>query len=393
MKTDWQTIRANAQSVGDASPPRRKRARPRRRRARQRADCAGLRVIVSLIKRCGLLLLVIAFIGLTPGIGSNHCQAQEDFYPLPQRNPSGFGFPYPPPAADEPGVTFNRRYMLDGHPELEFNPRPQDEVWLISTRSIQGATAPVALDQFVCKHVVGTAWNQVPLQQLLDVQRGNPDKATVVFLHGNRTSQYWARRRGKQAYQVLFGNNPVNMPPVRFVIWSWPTDPLVNPIQDFEKKMDRSVLDGRLFGQFLSCLDHQQPLKLVTYSLGTQVAFLGLENVATQTGSCPQIDMIAMAPVTHCQWPASPQQLENTACRIQSLRFFRNPNDLAIKAYKAFCTLRCKKRFVPGADIISGVHPNVSQFDVRNDVGREHNVLGYVSQPQVSHALESFLRR
>lgn len=372
MKTDRQTNRAL---------PGADRIAAKRRRDNVREHCRML------------LLLIVGMSWLVLDVGTTACQAQDDFYPLPHRNPSGFGFPYPPPAADEPGVTFNRRYMLDGHPELEFNPRPEDEVWLISTRNIQSVNAPVSNDQFVCKHIQGTGWNQVPLQQLIDVQNRNPARSTVVFLHGNRTPEYWARRRGKQAYQVLFGSNPCKLPPVRFVIWSWPSDPLPQPLQDFQKKMERSALDGLLFGQFLSQLDQRQPLKLVTYSLGTQVAFSGIETVTADTGSCPSIDMIAMAPVTHCEWPVSPWQLELTASRIQRLRFFRNPDDLAIMAYKAYGTLQTKQKFVPGADIISSVHPNVAQVDLGENVGREHNILGYVSQPQVSQTLESFLQR
>lgn len=339
------------------------------------------------------LLLVALFCLSAFGVFgfSATCFAQDDFYPLPQRNPSGFGFPYPPPAPDEPGVTFNRRYILDGNTELDFNPRPQDEVWLISTRGIQDLDKPVTLDQFVCKHVAGTGWNQVPVQQLIDVQNGNAGKATVMFLHGNQTTAFWARRRGKQAYQVLIGNNPNEMPPVRFVIWSWPSDPLPQPLRDFDKKMERSVTDGLLFAHFLSHLDHRHPLRLITYSLGTQVAFSGIENVTAQTGSCPPIEMIAMAPVTHCHWPASPRQLHTTANQIQSLRFFRNKKDLAIIAYKSFCTVCLRKKFVPGADVISQVHPNASQIDVSDDVGREHNVLGYVLQPHVARTLHAFL--
>ena len=122
-------------------------------------------------------------------------QAQDDYYPLPQRNVSQFGYPYPPPAADEPGVTLKRRYMLDGHPELDFNPRPQDEIWLVSTRDIPACMPSADNQQFACKHPVGTSWNRVPLEQLLDVQGLNPDLANVIFVHGNRTSAFWARRQ------------------------------------------------------------------------------------------------------------------------------------------------------------------------------------------------------
>lgn len=349
-------------------------------------DLTGLSGYYIRIRTASLAGLLVWLI-----LATAYCQAQDDFYPVPERNPSGFGFPYPPPAPDEPGVSFNRRYILDGHPELQFCPRPQDEVWLISTRDIESPESLVSLDQFVCKHVDGTGWNQVPVQQLIDVQHTNPNMTTVIFIHGNRTPAFWARRRGKHAYQALLGNNPANLPPVRFVIWSWPSDPLSRPAQDFQKKMDRSVVDGLLFGRFLSALDHSRPVKLVAYSLGTQVALTGVETVSACSGNAFQTEMISMAPVTHCCWPSSAGQLETTASRIGRLRLFRNDVDIALNAYKTYCSLCRGRGFTVGADRIARVHPEVVQFDVSEGVGREHNILSYVLQPGVRQELNSIL--
>lgn len=319
-------------------------------------------------------------------------QAQDDYFPLPQRNASQFGYPYSPPAADEPGVTLTRRYMLDGYPELEFNPRPQDEIWLVSTRTIPDCTQLAGTQQFTCKHPVGTAWNTVPLEQLLDVQQLNSQRANIVFVHGNRTSAFWARRRGKMAYQHLIANNPVDLPPVRFIIWSWPSDEVSGSLKDFWKKMTRSVQDGHLLGQFLGMLDPAQSVTLLTYSMGTQVGFSGVETAASRA-ACPPVDMIAMAPVTDCNWPHNRFQAELSSQQIGQLCFFRNPRDIAIRAYKKVCSLHCHGSFQPGADLMARLHPHARQYDVSQGVGCEHNVLGYVTQPQVRCELQTILMR
>ena len=89
--------------------------------------------------------------------------AQNDFYPLPERSPSAFGFPWPPPAPDEPGVTLTRRYMLDGFPDLEFRIRPEDELWLVSSRNMSGiCNDPGCL---ICKRSRGDQWDRVPLAE------------------------------------------------------------------------------------------------------------------------------------------------------------------------------------------------------------------------------------
>jgi hypothetical protein len=337
-------------------------------------------------------LPVVLLLTLAALLAAGKCHAQDDFYPLPQPNRSPFGFPWPPPAPDEPGVTLHRRYMLDGYPELQFQPRPEDEIWLVSTREISDECTAATREQLVCKHPVGSSWNRVPVDQLLDVQRLHPDRATVIFIHGNRTPAFWARRRGQMAYQCLVGNQSGNVPPVRFIIWSWPSDEIPNPLQDFRRKMDRSLVDGCCFGRFLSWLDPHQAVSLMTYSMGTQIGFTGVESATRQFGSCPPVGMIAMAPVTHCRWQLTADRVRTLNDRIFRFRLCRNPKDIALRAYRKVCSLECKTCYQPGAERFANCHPDVRQYDFSQSVGREHNILGYVSQPQVRLELEALLR-
>ncbi|MGI9517216.1 MAG: alpha/beta hydrolase [Pirellulaceae bacterium] len=329
--------------------------------------------------------------------------AQDDYYPLPDRSPSQFGFPYPPPAPDEPGVTLTRRYMLDGYPALEFSPRPQDELWLVSTRDIQSldCSGKVPLDQFVCKHTQGTGWNRVPIEQLIDVHNRHQDLKTVIFIHGNRTDAFWARRRSKQAYQALIANQSASCPPVRFIIWSWPSDPDPGPrfLADFSSKIERSDFDGHLLGQFLGQLRREKSILMVTYSLGTQIALTGLEHMvmradaANDIESQPTFDMIAMAPATNCFWPQHPWRMEASTSQIDSLRLVRNPDDIAMRAFQAFCKLNGRCYRATGAEALLQSHHNVRQYDVSDGVGCEHSIVNYVSQPEVLAEVRELIMR
>lgn len=335
-----------------------------------------------------LLLLTGAFV---PGL-SNSLHAQDDYFPLPSRNPGKFGYPFPAPVANEPGVTLFHRYMLDGYPELEFCPRPQDEIWVVSSREISTCERVTSSDRFLCKHPVGTAWNRVPLEQLLDVQQQNPEKANIIFIHGNRTSDFWARRRGKLTYQYLIANNPVEMPPVRYIIWSWPSDAVNGPVKDFWKKINRAKYDGELLGQFIGMLNPAQQLTFLTHSMGAQVAFTGIQAASLNQPIRPRFDVISMAPVTHCNWPRNMTEADIISAQINRLCFIRNPSDIAIRAYKKLCTHESKHPFVAGADIISSIHPNSQQYDASQSLGCEHNIIGYVTTPPVRCELQSILR-
>lgn len=325
----------------------------------------------------------------------NPLQGQDDFYPLPEPNASGFGYPYPPPAIDEPGVTAFRRPILDGHPELIFQPRPQDEVWLISTRNISAGTIrPAPLSQFVCKRSVGTAWETVPVENLLHLQNNDTSKPTVFFIHGNRTEAFWARRRGKQAYQSLIGNSAAPLPAVRFVIWSWPSDPMKeNFLADFRLKMDRSFVDGQIFGEYLSRLNPQQKVTIATYSLGAQIAATGVETASKLQRESPELQLLVSAPVIHCHWKVNDEQIAVFDQRIEAIRMFRNSKDRALIAYRIFCEIWCNGGFVSGADILAKSHHNVVEHDVSNSVGSEHNIVGYLSQPALRAEFQQLMSR
>ncbi len=314
---------------------------------------------------------------------------------VPPRIPGGFGFPYPPPPLNEPGVTPRRRYMLDGVGELNFCPRPQDEIWLISTRHIE---PPLRGDERPeCFRHVQRHWQPSQLQQLVAGHRADSTKHTLVFIHGNRTDAFWGQRRGRQAYQAVFGNHP-EAPPVRFVIWSWPSDKLPQPLRDFEEKMMRSIVDGHLFGRFLNQLGGQRPVSLFGYSLGTQVLLTAIADQVAAASTAGEaghpFNVTLVAPVTHCDWPGCKLQSEAVAGQIESISAFRNPRDRAIRAFKMYCRTHSRhgqqnENF--GIDRLPLKPGQFSQVDVSAEIGTEHNLVKYVMIPKIQQSVRRML--
>lgn len=344
------------------------------------------------------MLSLAAAILIVPMVCEQACLAQDDYYPMPQRNANSFGYPFPPPAVGEPGVTALRRYMLDGIPDLEFNPRPQDELWLISTRHLDGVCE--SPEQLICKRAVGTGWEVVPIENLIAVHGQDVAQQTFVVIHGNRTPAFWARRRGKQIYQSLFGNVR-DAAPVRFVIWSWPSEELDRrPVQDFLKKADRAVVEGHSFAKFLTIVDRRRQITMLTYSLGAQVSFTAFadisrtENALTGTCGCSQTAVGArkcfkvgmIAPVTQCEWPDNTEQVRMVNQQVEQLTSFRNPRDQAIIAFRIICSVGKKQGF-KAPQCIDAIADcggcNVKRFDVSKEAGSEHNVTKYIRVPKI----------
>ena len=309
---------------------------------------------------------------------------------VPQPTGSKFGFSYPPPPVGEPGVTPFRRWMLEGAQDLPVCKRPDDEVWLVSSRAIK-AQQPCSQQPLSsglrCDQFCGDRWTGSGVQQLIDQHRTDPSRPTFIFVHGNRTDSFWAQRRGLQVYQSLFGSAK-QLPPVRFVIWSWPTDVMRGPLIDFQTKSERALFEGQVFGEFLVALGKENRVSLMGYSLGTQVVLGGLE-VAAQTSVQEsstaesqdfRYPMMVIAPVTHCHWPQCEQQVDMVLSQCGEMTAFRNPQDKAIRAFHLFCQQAnglCYDAQQMGIDALIMRAGNVHQYDLSQVAGREHNIVRY----------------
>lgn len=157
--------------------------------------------------------------------------------------------------------------------------RPGDEVWIINTRAAQNTGC--ALE---CLDASTTVYQKVGQQYLPNVashliDRINQDtiRENVVFIHGNRTDFRWARLRGTQTYEAILDVNRCqdslafsgSLPPVRWIIWSWPSDKIKGPARDLAIKRQRAFKEGRLLAMFLQQVQ-QKEIGVLAYSLGAQ---------------------------------------------------------------------------------------------------------------------------
>lgn len=147
--------------------------------------------------------------------------------------------------------------------------RPQDEIWLVSGRSDDGCLS--------CERMVDSGWKPDAIVNLATAHDTKTEKSTVVYVHGNQTNDEYARARGLQLYQKLFGFNVCPpSPPIRFVIFSWRSErEKARASSDFKIKLARSIRVGSTFRSLLDQFESRKML-LVGFSLGGQVILSGL---------------------------------------------------------------------------------------------------------------------
>jgi hypothetical protein len=111
-------------------------------------------------------------------------------------------------------------------------------------------------------------WARSSLDQLLASE--DPNVINTVFIHGNRIDWCEAFTKGWNAYRRLVAT--ADKRPVRFIIWSWPSDRIRGPVQDAREKAARTNPSGYYLAWFLDKLDPNAPVSLWAHSFGARIA-------------------------------------------------------------------------------------------------------------------------
>jgi hypothetical protein len=215
----------------------------------------------------------------------------------------------------------------------------------------------------------------------------------VVFIHGNRVDAALAGQYGYQAYHALIAQK-AELPPVRMIVWSWPSDQLHGPIRDARTKADRSDLEAWFLASFLAELpwpsESQPAVGVVGYSLGARVAcgslhllgggrWLGQELARRPSLS---LRLALWAAAEHSHWLLPGQSHERTLTAVQSCWIAVNPCDPVLARYR--WVDRCERPAALGVVGICGspqlppeVAARVTEEDVAGQIGKLHTLPPY----------------
>lgn len=172
------------------------------------------------------------------------------------------------PAVPELSVPFEELEPPEfAPPELVVPPNCGCTLWLVSTRAVGCNVAPGQL----C-YAIGDGhgnWIDSNFTEFRSTdQAGVP---TVIFVHGNRHDAQDARVVGQAIFARLARELPPDRP-MRFVIWSWPSDRIVHSLRkDVRVKAIRGEEEGKNVANFVAALDRNVPILLIGHSYGARV--------------------------------------------------------------------------------------------------------------------------
>jgi hypothetical protein len=253
---------------------------------------------------------------------------------------------------------------------------------LISTRGLGGCGNIQSPPKFfVQRRTIDGSWSISSIDEFLTTN--NPQTPIGFAMHGNRVSPSQAIRQGMMAYRQFTARIPASQP-VRFVIWSWPSDRIHGILKDVRAKAARTTTDGKYLGWTLHQLDPQTPVSLIGFSFGARIATGALHVVAggnldgfslgpAKAPRTPIRAAFAVAAV-HNYWLDEGQYHGRALEIVDSMLLINNSCDMALKRYRFLDQSRAAAAL--GFTGPAGWSPHYAKIrvvDACRDVGKAHD--------------------
>lgn len=273
--------------------------------------------------------------------------------------------------------------------------RPGDQVWVVCTRHLGCAPVTQALPDYRVKYFAENAWHRAQATDFL----AQDDRAlpTVVFIHGNRYSTSDAIESGWEAYHALLRCAPAGQP-IRFVIWSWPSDKDGGPIRDARVKASRTLVEGYYVSRLLTEISPAVPTSILGYSFGSRVALGAVHlagggqlagRVVPDLGQkeVPMYRVAMMAAGVEDDGLMPGARFEMAMSRTDQLLNLYNPCDPALKRYRVVS--KCEKPTamgytgIVGEALLGDAALRIAERNVSGVVGKTHDEDGYFASEYV----------
>lgn len=224
---------------------------------------------------------------------------------------------------------------------------------------------------------------------------------TWVFVHGNQIPPHVAIERGTRVYRQMRCRSR-NCGPIRFIIYSWPSQREVCRIADTNTKVRRTNAESFYFGSFLSTISCQSPVSIVAYSFGARITCGGLHllNGGSLDGYCLQdpqaplcsirIAMLAAAVESDGILPGG--RYDRAMCSCDKLLLLNNSRDQALRFF--WFIDKSRPRALGRAGLKNSPYGcSVIQYDWQKQIGKDHSIWNYFDRSIiVDRILQTFAR-
>jgi pimeloyl-ACP methyl ester carboxylesterase len=274
--------------------------------------------------------------------------------------------------------------------------RQQDEIILVDVRSLCGSCRPEALIRglryeayAVCDEAGYRSWQPSDFDRFLAF---DPSVKTVVFIHGNQVTPWDARSQGLAVYRRLmhYGDSDE---PIRFVIFSWPSEKVGGLLRDVRLKASRTGPAGCQLAWLLDQLPSETPVSLIGFSFGARIAtgalhILGggtLSGYALTERVHPDrspLNAVLMCAALDAHWFGDGQYHGLAMTQVDRMLLINNCADRAMRFYRFIDRSRPLAMGCWGPTCIGPEYASkISMRDFSRQMGPRHDLNRYLAVP------------
>jgi len=312
-------------------------------------------------------------------------------------NPAGVADSIVPDAVSENTAI----QILENADPADFDKRSADQIWLISSRGICSRYAP-STELTYSRRIQGNQWSRESFDSFTGAADDGRQRRTLIYIHGNRTTQQEALTGGLAVYDQTFLEWK-DAPPVRFVIWTWPSDRIGREIKDVRTKANYAEQHSFHLARLLTQMKTHRQVAIIGYSFGGRLAINALHLVGggnvdgfrldAEDRSIPPVNLTLMAPAIRNDCFCCDKWLALSS--INQLFILYNSKDIYLRFYKlakfdfnhkalGFTGMQSYRRGYLSKD-------QIKQFDASTRVGADHSYLSYIVDKRVESLVRSNL--
>ncbi|HVX10118.1 MAG TPA: hypothetical protein VHC22_02845 [Pirellulales bacterium] len=218
--------------------------------------------------------------------------------------------------------------------------RLQDEVWAINCRGLCVSTPAASLQQLRIERYHGSGWVDASVAEFA---RPADDRVTSFFIVGNYYTHSETLEMGWHAYHQLVAACAERVK-LRFVIWSWPSDPVPGRrLLDAKIKLTRVDPTAYHLAALIDRLDPATPVSICGSSYGVGIAagsvqllgggWLGGYQLSPRSGATRRIRLVLLGAAIHNDGFLPGRKYDLVLAQAERTLVFVNPADRALGVY------------------------------------------------------------
>lgn len=219
-------------------------------------------------------------------------------------------------------------------------PRPQDQIWIVNSRGLGGRSTEKVAERLQYLRYTEGRWVASSLAEFLSQPK---QTTTSIFLTGNYYRHRETVETGWRIYHRLVQQRPDDRP-LRFVIWSWPSDPASHRrLPDAKIKFARLDSASYHLASFLDQLDRATPISLCGASFGAGIVVGSLELLAggrlgafrlpAGARQPHQVRVVLTGAAFDNDWLMPGRKYGQALTQIDRMLVFVNPRDTPLRFY------------------------------------------------------------